>query len=245
MFNRRALAICIVTLGLAACGGSGGGSNEPSPPPPQANPEGFWSGTLSTGDSLEALVTETGEIWAIGISNGSVVSMLWGKGETSGSTYQGTGFEYYGGAVGRGSFSAEVETRASLIGSAGTVQFKLQYNDSYEIPASQVTLAGKWATFDRSALFEIDATGSVSGTMSTADTGYQPCSFSGNAKAHDSKNYYKVNLTLSDDMGCQPRMGASYQGVLIKDYGGITDTLLIGAARNDNTDAFVTIAFPD
>src|SRR5690606_41366454 len=102
MFNRKALAICIVTLGLAACGGSGCGSNEPSPPPPQANPEGFWSGTLSTGDSREALVTETAELWAIGISNGSVVSRLAGKGETSGATCQGSGVEYADGGAGSG-----------------------------------------------------------------------------------------------------------------------------------------------
>ena len=60
----RILYVLSLTAFCAACGGGGGGGGSASSPTPtqvvNASPGGIWEGIDSDGDSVLALVTETG-----------------------------------------------------------------------------------------------------------------------------------------------------------------------------------------
>lgn len=234
--------LALALSALTACGGGGSGdatgSNESGSA--SADPQGYWVGTASSGAQVGALITDTGDIWAVGVQD-SNISLLWGKGATSGTTFSGIGYEYYAGTVSTGSLNAQVETKQSLTGTitgAGTQSFKAAYEKTYETPAAQSDLAGAWNGSDGQNLVTVNI--GADGTF-TGKAGQ--CGYTGSAKAHPTKNYYTVSLTFSNAASCY-YPGKTFTGVGLADKSDkARKSLLVGAASADNRAAVAMVAW--
>src|SRR5512138_342568 len=137
----RVMSVLAIAVTLAACGGGGGGGGsgagtgpQSSPPPVQnASPGGIWHGTLSTGEEVLGLVTESGEFHFIT----DTFTQYFGTVETTGTSASGqfTGYTNVGYVFEDGS------TRGS-----GTLAGTLQARSTFTATTSFRTSAGSDVT---------------------------------------------------------------------------------------------------
>ena len=199
--------IGIVSLSLlAACGGGGGGGGGGAVADVPA--EGVWTGSASTGYSLDVLVLENNQFWTMfgTRSNGAltVYGFDTGSGTVSGETYSGSLFEaLYDGTTGTGTLNATTTANTSLNGTASysngnTSTFTLapptssSYN--YNTAASIVAIQGNWSgslLSGAAATVLINNAGVITGSSGG-------CSFTGTATPRASgKNVFDVSITFA------------------------------------------------
>ena len=212
MFNQWKLVIgTALTATLFACGGGSDGGNASTdsgtPTATQAiKTAGLWSGLTGTGLVVNTLILENNEFWSVfGISQSGflfVERFDQGKGTFSGSSFSGTGVEYYPYHSSLSdTFSSTIYPEGSLIGSAtssfGKNSFTMSPIDSsiyvYDKAASLTEVAGNW-----SGNFLDGTTGSLtitsSGTVSGTNNG---CSYNGTVIPRASgKNVFDISVTF-------------------------------------------------
>ena len=236
------VAAATAVASLAACGGGGGGS---SAPVPNAVVEGVWSGTSSSGYTLNTLVLENNAAYSMfGTIVGTtfaVVGFDQGAFAVSGNSISGTVREYlYNGVTATGTVSGTATTGTSINGSTlyngTTTTFSLTpiasstYN--YSTPAAISDVSGSWTGTmlnGTAATVAISVGGAVTGTNGG-------CSFTGTALPRASgKNVFDVNITFGASPCALP--GQTATGIAI-DY-AITGTALkqLLVAVQDSTKA--------
>ncbi|GAA5232983.1 hypothetical protein FOZ76_02550 [Verticiella sediminum] len=206
MWIVRAVPFAFV-LGLAACGGS---ETEVLPsPPPAVNPQGIWTGSLSTGADLSVVITDDNVLWGVyaevggarvGLVHADQVAM-------NGSTLTATLRDYqYGNTVSTLDVTGTVAERSSMEvrsvqpGQVGNAS--LRYDSSYYTPATTILLEGQWTGSDRDGnvtTVEITALGALRGaTVATSGT----CTFRGNLAPVAGRGYYVLNITFDPVNTC-------------------------------------------
>jgi hypothetical protein len=198
--SHRFLVLALfATLSLSGCGGGGGGGGGVS-----ASPEGFWSGTATSGYTVNLVVLEDGETWGIYSSGTTIYGGLYGVTSVSGSTATATGtdFNFLTNRAVQGVLSGPITARSSmsLSGSTGSVQ--LAYSSAYEAQALQQSATGTWSFVGRSGLYSL-IPGSVSIDASGSFTLNQTnCTTTGSITPRPSgKNVFNINLSATG-VGC-------------------------------------------
>jgi hypothetical protein len=189
-------ALVMACAALSACsGGSGGGATDVgvgNPTTPVATPaavkladaQGFWSATLSATSSASAVILPNGQAWVVYQTGSTITALAQATLSLNGTTYTSSG-KYYSlpaGAVQDYSFSGNL-----IAGSPGTLANSVTvgsgtptaviwtYSKTYETPAVQGSVQGRWSGQQGadSLLWDIDAAGKLAGTSTTG------CTYSG------------------------------------------------------------------
>jgi len=204
------LALFLSSLGLAILltGCAGSNSMSTSTPPPTGNQApGVYQGTLSNGDSFEAIVAPNDDLFAIyGTTSGATLTIngfINGPGQENGNTYSVTTNDfYYTGSVITGTLTGTIAAGASLNGTITEGSTSLTFTDTvpptstfnYNTAANLSSVTGTWSGFlldGETATVTIDSSGAISGLSQFG------CSFTGTAAADSSgKNFFDVSLTF-------------------------------------------------
>ncbi len=211
---------------LTACGG-GGGSSDSSTATATSNSTtqtavgsaGVWSDGLSG-----ALVTSSGELWAVQQS-GSSYYVAQGTISDIGGSVSGsvTSYPYYlaASASVKGTYQAQKTLNASLTNSYGTVYMAGTYLSVYDATPSLSGISGSWVNSNTVAL--IDSSGTVGGTQSG-------CAFNGTIKPDSSgKNFYRLTLRFSGSPCLRPN--ATMNGVVVP----LSSTTAMAAVADTST----------
>jgi hypothetical protein len=196
--HAKILAASVLAAALAGCGG---GDSISTP----AIAEGAWQGTTSAGYTVDILVLENNETWAMfGTNTNNYLTVRGfdrGSGTSSGNTFNGSGTEYsYTGSAVSGSFSGTVIPGASFNGAingAQRVTFSTapmpssSYN--YNTAAQLANVTGTWngaLLTGAAASVSVSATGALSGSSSG-------CLYTGKVAPRASgKNVFDVTLNF-------------------------------------------------
>lgn len=238
---------------LTACGG---GSDTPAPaaPVPLAAAEGYYQGTVSTGQQFQLLMLENDQFYSlIGNTDAQgvfrVVSLFEGKGVSNNGSFSASNIKEYSnnGQVVAGTLSASYSPKVSITGSASAAGGSASFtgtapataNYIYETPATLGSVSGSWsgASLDGAALnFSVSAAGAISGTVASG------CTFTGTSTPRASgKNVLDVAVTFGPAPCAVP--GLTGKGI------GVTSLLasgkrqfLIAVTNTDRTAGTVVFA---
>lgn len=195
------LVAAAAALAMAACGGGGGGGDA------GVSAQGFWNG-----DDFSALITPSGEVWAV--EDYGADGLLLYRGSitpSSGNNVSGSLQAYFADGPISGTVSAAVVPRATLSGTVtpqgySPITFSATYSNSYDQPARLDSLTGNW-TIDGGFI-----TFNAQGSFSAVQDG---CQTSGQVTPDNSgKNFFRV--TASFGSGCSLQ-GQTATGVLVVD----------------------------
>jgi hypothetical protein len=215
------------------------------PPPPTASAEGLWSGTTASGYALNLVVLENGSLWGVYSINNVAYGVMQGSGSANGSTYAGSGYDYYLTPPTRfaGTFSASFIAKASMngtvTGSSGTTSFTTAYDSRYDLNPSLADVAGSWN------LTAATATGTTVNPVVIASsgtfTGTGPfCSYSGTVLPRSSgKNIYNLTIAFTGSTCEFDGQTLNGIGVLLKQ--GVTKQLTVAALRSDKSSGFLAM----
>ncbi len=239
----------VVALGVAllqACGGGDDPVEPPPPPPVTAKPEGLWSGTAtSAGGSTDLflVVLGDGSYWAVYSQAEVALGILHGTGTTDGTAFASTDGRDYGfglGAASAFSLASTFTPKATIAGTAtyappaaGTVDFTVSYDNSYETPVTLAALVGTYT----GTIGSLDGVGEVQ--LTVADTGGFTgvtdlgCRVSGNFTTRGSAI---VNMTASLDAAT---CGTALEFTGVAGLGGPEGRTLILAAVTPDRSAAV------
>jgi hypothetical protein len=113
------------------------------------DPQGFWSGPSSYGNTVNAVVLDTGEIWGVYLSDSIVTGALYGITTVNGDviTMSGKSFSFSSNSGLQGVLTGPVKSKSTMLleSSGGTVSASLTYLPAYETPANVAGLAGTWS----------------------------------------------------------------------------------------------------
>jgi hypothetical protein len=203
-----------LTLLLAACGGGGGDGGDTPPPSDTSSAQGFWSGAVNAQTTASAVLLPDGTAWNVLRSGTAVTALVRGTTSVSGTAFSVTGVSFNPagtGAPGSYSISGTLAPKASLAVAAagGAAGYTLTYNKSYETPARQADIAGRWnASFGGGSLqlaLDFSAAGALTGTSSSG------CTYTGSAVPHPaSVAVFNLNLTEA----CTGAASQSYTGIV-------------------------------
>lgn len=189
------LAASAVAL-LAACGGGGGSSS--ISPTTNADPQGLWSGTASTGYTVNTAVLDSGETWGVYSSGSTIFGALYGTTTTNGNTVTtvGTDFNFLTNSTSSGNLTGPVVAKSTMSLTGSGVSVPLTYQATYDTAATSAAFAGTWSFIGRSGSYTL-VPGSItinsSGAFTLSQTG---CTTTGSVVPRTGgKNVY--NLTLS------------------------------------------------
>ncbi|MEO8485085.1 MAG: hypothetical protein ABI585_01990 [Betaproteobacteria bacterium] len=179
--------------------------------------EGFWVGTTNTGRTLVVVVLDDASFAAIYTHPGQPFVFA---GAIQGSSTSVNGvftsvdakdFSFAAHAVGPGSVQADYVPKDTMSGSetgiSGTETFTVDYDDTYDQPATLAALAGSYTGSLSSvggqqlATMTIAAGGAVTGGTASG------CTFAGTAAPRGSVNLYNVGVTFGG--GTCPLAGAT------------------------------------
>lgn len=226
----RKLISILIILSTAACGGGSGGAPVLRPPPVvvNADPGGFWTGTLANEDmtfeELVGITTADGQFTLISVDTfgPDTFAQYIGNLTVVGSDISGSGKAYAepGSTWGNGSVVLDItltaivneqDTMSGLLqNSIGeTVTFELDYDPEYEKPSSIGLLEGTWYVYNEmlnpTLTLTVQADGSFSGQNSIG------CHSLGQVTIIDAGfNVYGWDVTIS---GCG--IFGDYSGVAV------------------------------
>ncbi len=195
----KASALALSTAALVACGGGGGADPTPTPiPTPTPNPaptptptltvanaQGFWSATPSATTSVGAVILPSGQAWVLYQTGSTVTALAQGSLSVSGTTFTGVGKHYTlpGGAeedfsliASPGNATATTATptliNTTTVGTATSSTLTWTYNTTYETPATQASVQGRWSGLQGavSVMWDVDSAGKLAGTSTTGCT---------------------------------------------------------------------------
>lgn len=240
----RVLVALAAAGGLAACGGGGGdgggSTTTPQTPPVQnASPGGIWDGTLSNGEEVRGLVTETGEFHFIT----DTLTQYFGTVTTSGNNatgeftgYTALGYVFLDGSTrGTGTLTGTVQARSSFTAntsfrtSAGnneTGSVSLTYNPLYERDSSLGTITGNFRDLATNTILNINPNGEA-----FAQNAANGCVLNGTVSIIDSDyNAYRVKYTYSNCIGEYAVLnGRALEGLATLDNTSSPELLIVGA----------------
>ena len=239
---------------LVACGGGGGGGTTAAPAAPVANAvaEGVWSGTSSSGYTLNTLILENGSSYVMfGNMVGTTLSVVGfdqGTASISGNSISGSLREYYGnGTSATGSMTGTVTTGTSITGSTVYGSTNTTFNLApiasstyvYGTPATLSSVSGNWTgnmLSGTSAAISINnGTGAIAGSNSG-------CNFTGTATPRASgKNVFDVSVTFGASPCALPGQTATGIALTYSIAGTALKQLLV--AIQDSTKANGTMFF--
>lgn len=230
-------ALAIVT----ACGGGGGGGSGNSVV--NADPQGFWTGPTSAGNTVNAVVLDNGETWGVYSSGSTIVGALYGTTTVSGSTatISGSDFNFLTNSGAQGVMSGPITAKSSmsLTSSGGTVTSSLTYSSTYETAASSAGVAGTWSYVGRSrgySLIPANITIDGSGNFTLSQIN---CATSGTIVPRaGGKNVYNITLTAVGS-GCAAGQ-STLTGVTYLDT-SVTPNKFLALALNTNKDDGVVV----
>jgi hypothetical protein len=160
----------------------------PTPALTVANAQGFWSATPNATTGVGAVILPNGQAWVIYQTGSTVTALAQGALSVSGTTFTGVGKHYTlpAGAVQDFSLSAipgsATTTTAtptlintSKVGAGTETTLTWTYNKTYETPATQASVQGRWSGVQGavSLIWDIDSAGKLAGTSTTG------CTYSG------------------------------------------------------------------
>lgn len=260
--RRPFFAALVAVLSLSACGGGSdslagaspfpdGQPGPPAPPPPPPPPavtgeaEGFWTGSTSTGRSFDALVTASGDVWAVygdgGVALGAIKGTII---RDAGGQLQATGTDYYiaGGRTYSGTMSGSYTPAGTMSGSysggaPGT--FTAAYDARYDSPVGLADVAGSWQISSASTAgnvtttLRVDAAGNVAATTPL-------CTLSGTiSPAANGKGYFVTSTSFA---GAQcPYAGISLPGIATLTVTGSIARLGLAAVSADGAVGYIAI----
>jgi len=186
----KAATLALSTAALVACGGDPAPEPDPDPAPllTLADAQGFWSATPSATTSVGAVILPNGQAWVLYQTGSSVTALAQGALSVSGTTFTGVGKHYTlpGGAVQDFSLSAtpgSVTTttatptliNTTTVGTGTSTTLTWSYNKTYETPATQASVQGRWSGLQGAVnvSWDIDSAGKLAGTSTTG------CTYSG------------------------------------------------------------------
>jgi hypothetical protein len=194
----RKLLVLLAVL-VAGCGGGGDGGSTTN-----VDPQGLWIGPASTGNTVNAIVLETGETWGIYTNGANIVGALYGSAAVNGSSvsFTGTDFNFLTNSSFPGSLTGSVVSKSSMSLSGSGITLPLTYQSSYETPATGAAVTGTWSFTGRSGSYSL-VPGSITvdgaGKFVLNQTG---CVTTGSiAPRPGGKNVYNVTLS-SVGAGC-------------------------------------------
>lgn len=190
------LASCATLL---ACGGGGGGSattttdvSTPSTPGTTtsaklSDAQGFWSAGLGGSNSATAVILPNGQAWVVYQSANTVTALAQAALSLNGATYTSVGKHYGlpGGAVQDYSFTGNLTgsntgtlVNTITVGTGSATAVTWTYNKTYETPATQASVQGRWSGAQGADVltWDVDANGALAGTSTTG------CTYSGTLK---------------------------------------------------------------
>jgi hypothetical protein len=227
---------------LTACGGGGGGSSVAN-----ANAEGTWSGTDSSGSSFNLLVLENGDFYSLYGTNaaGNFLVQGFDKGTSSmsGNALNASITEYDRTGTFTGTVNATVVTNTSIKGSATSS------TGNTTVTLSATPLSASYSSYNyNTAPVNSDVFGNWTGTIldgSTATISISTaggitgsnggCTFTGTATPRSSgKNVFDMNLTFGLSPCAYP--GQKVSGIAL-DYVLSNGKRQLLAAMQDTTKA--------
>lgn len=239
-FSRFAFAA--LPFFLAACGGGGGGG-APTISTTAAGVEGFWSGPASTGYTVDAVILENGQTWGIYSAGSTIYGALYGYTTVTGSSLSisGTDFNFLDNSLSQGVLSGSYAARTSINATSNLgPSVALSYDNAYDQPASQASLAGTYGFRGRSGLYTLvpgNVTINSSGAFSLLQTG---CSTAGSITPRpNGKNVFNVTLS-SAGPNCAAGYG-SLAGVGYLDTSVVPNRFLILALKPDQSDGLIVL----
>ena len=152
-----------------------------------ANAQGFWSAAPSATTSVAAVILPSRQAWVLYQTGSTVTALAQGALSVSGTTFTGVGkhFSLPGGVVQDFSLSAipgitSAATAPTLIntttvGTGTSTTLTWTYNKTYETPATQGSMQGRWSGAQGavSVIWDVDSAGKLAGTSTTG------CTYSG------------------------------------------------------------------
>lgn len=209
-----------MTASLVACGGGGDDNN--------ASAEGFWNDT-----DASILITSNGELWGVEVV-GSSLALYKGTASTNGSNFSAQLSGYLDSekidVIANGTVVPQKTLQGTISGTGQTSNFNLIYDSTYNQTPNLAALAGNYAE-SNGGTFIVAANGAFNGVNSDG------CPQSGTITPDQSgKNFYRVTLTISQDVACGSFAGQTATGVL-----GVAGTnMLVGGVVLGNLgDAFL------
>ncbi|EHR70314.1 hypothetical protein BurJ1DRAFT_1444 [Burkholderiales bacterium JOSHI_001] len=190
------------TAFVAACGGGGG---DETPAAPDDAVVGLWSGSVSTGASLNGVVLPDGAYWFIYSGAGDSPGLLQGGFSTSaGSFTLPNAMNYNAGLAAplaftaSGSYSASAISGRTSYSNGNTDTFQISRQAGYDTPTTLASLQGSW----RGTLGMVN--GSIAVTIAVAADGSftgsetEGCRFSGRFSLRpEAKAPVSLTLTLN------------------------------------------------
>lgn len=231
--RQKALAAAIVSIMLAACGGGGGGASTSAqvvvstPAPSTAIPDGLYTGTTSTGRTINGLVLDNGSYYFVySVSNNPSVlaGVVQGSGAALGGNFTSTNavdVNLEGNGVLPASLSAAYVPLTSFNGSANyptqnfTTTFSSTYNKSYESAPSFAAISGRYAGVTGSPGAAEQTTIIVGSSGTLVGSGNSGCMFSGLVTPRTKGNVYDMSITFGAAPCLMP--GGAFTGVAYLD----------------------------
>lgn len=236
----------IAAISLSACGGGGGGGGgevtgpQPQQPVQNASPGGIWFGTLSTGEEILGLVTETGEFHFITTDSFTqyfgTVSTVGNNATGQFTGYTAVGWVFEDGSTrGTGTITGTLQARSTFnanttfrtsAGSTVSGSVALTYDTLYERDSSLAAIAGNFRDVTTGAIVSINANGQA--FAQNPSTG---CVLNGTVSIIDSRyNAYRVEYTYSNCQGQNAILnGITLRGLATLDNTVSPELLIVGA----------------
>ena len=238
LIRRSLLALASLVLLVAA--GCGGGSDHRHFEPWEA--EGLWTGTTSSGGTLDGVVLDTGEYWFIYGAGGVARSVVHGSGYFSRGEFRSDNAADYFFGYNRpflSSLAAVVEPYYSINGELYLADqregFGMAYVPDYQTPANPAAIVGQWRGSASTLLLAgdfiitIDPAGSFTASLAGG------CDYGGRILPNrGGRNVF--DITMSSLSTCPFLYSAN--GVMVATGG----RLVITATTPDRGDVFYAVA---
>jgi hypothetical protein len=245
----RVIAVVLLSC-LAACGGGGSGaeSNSSSVADPSVNTSvGYWTGTSSTGTTMNLAILESGESFGVytTTAGSNITGAVYGQSNGLGSAFTGTGSDYnfVTGVSTPGGFTGTVAAKASI--NAATFagfNVNLQYKPDYDTVATLANVAGTYFIIGRSGrniILPNYVTVNPQGVFTNLETG---CTRTGTLVPHPSgKNIYSLTVTVRGTTCTSFPDGTVLTGVLYLDKAAIPNRFYSLVLKSDKSDAMVIV----
>jgi hypothetical protein len=230
-FQLGKIGVVTISAALVACGGGGGDGGSQS----ATSAEGIYSGTTSTGRTINGLVLDDGSyyvVYTVANNPNLIAGFVQGTGTSNNGSFSSSNardVNFEGAGVIPGSVNATYVPKQSFNGavssSSGSATFTSTYSNIYEQTPTLAAVAGTYAGNSatplavQSTTLTVSASGGITGTVSGG------CSFTGSMTPRSIGNAYNVSITL----GAAPCLPANATASGAAYYDASTKRLLTAA----------------
>ena len=236
-YQMKIAKICMTVTALAllaACGG-GGDTDSSTKPIQTSTTEGFWTGTASTGNTVQLVVLENGETWGIYSRAGVLRGALYGNTTSASGTLSGSGLEIGSTGLASGSYSGTYTAKSTItVKTSDGGTFNGSYSSAYEQPASLSTLAGTYVGYVATKTASGSDSVTISNTGAIQAGSASTCLSTGTATPRASgKNVFDVSIRFAGPT-CLLGNGTTATGIAYYDTASRqVMTLALNSAKSD------------